>query len=191
MAAREHAVWTIEASMSEQADERVESLVREHARFVYRLVYSLLRNHHDAEDTVQETFLRVCRHRSSLKHVQNPRAWIACIAWRSALTRRRESSAQAHAIVDLDELKSSLETIALGPEEAAGREQMRSLLEKVMRTLPEELRNPLILSTVEDIRSPEISAILGIPEATVRTRLFRARQLLREKLTALIGGPRV
>jgi len=189
MAAREQAVWAIKASMSEHADDRVESLVREHARFVYRLVYSLLRNHHDAEDVVQETFLRVCRNRAKLKHIENPRAWIACIAWRSALTRRRKLS--AHSVVDLDDLKNSLETIATGPEEAAGKEQMRSLLEKLMLTLPEELRNPLILSTVEDIRSPEIAVILGIPEATVRTRLFRARQLLREKLTALIGGPRV
>jgi len=172
--------------MSDDASDRVESLVREHARFVYRLVYSLLRNHHDTEDVVQETFLRVCRNRSKLNRIEDPRAWIACIAWRSALTRRRKLS--AHPVVDLDDLKNSLETIATGPEEEAGKEQMRSLLERLIRTLPEELRNPLILSTVEDIRSPEISAILGIPEATVRTRLFRARQLLREKLTALIGG---
>ncbi|RPJ50928.1 MAG: RNA polymerase sigma factor SigE, partial [Acidobacteria bacterium] len=58
MAVREQAFWTIEASMSDDASDRVESLVREHARFVYRLVYSLLRNHHDTEDVVQETFLR-------------------------------------------------------------------------------------------------------------------------------------
>ncbi len=174
--------------MSEEADDRLESLVKENARFVYRLVYSVLRNHHDAEDVTQETFLRVCRHRSQLKDIQDLRAWIACIAWRSALTRRRTSSARA--VVNLDDVRDSLKSIQTGPEEAAGKEQMRSLLDRLMQSLPTELRDPLILSTVQEIRSPEIAAILGIPEVTVRTRMFRARQLLKEKLSALIGGTR-
>jgi len=174
--------------MSESAEDRVEMLVREHSRFVYRLVYSLLRNHQDAEDVTQDTFLRVCRHRLKLKQIKDPRAWIACIAWRLALTRRRKSAVTA---VDVHDLKHCLQSLAANPEEVAGKEQMRSLLDRLMRTLPEDLRHPLILSTVEDIRSPEIAGILGIPEATVRTRLFRARQLLREKLAALTGGTRV
>lgn len=175
--------------MSEPVAGVVESLVREHARFIYRLAYSLLRNHHDAEDVTQETFLRVCRNRHKLHRITNSRAWIACIAWRLALTRKRKSVTRA--AVDLDSLAPFLRSIADGPEEAAGKEQMRSLLDRLIQTLPEDLRHPLVLSTVEDIRSAEIAQILGIPEATVRTRLFRARQLLREKLSALMGGRHV
>src|SRR4051812_11566038 len=71
------------------AVDAVEVLVREHARFVFQVAYSVLRHAHDAEDVVQETFLRVVKHRSELNDVREPKAWLARIAWRIALDRRR------------------------------------------------------------------------------------------------------
>src|SRR5438128_10310977 len=68
-------------------EDAIEAAVREHARLVYRIVYSVLRNHHDAEDATQETFVRVLRYRRKLQGVQDPKTWLARIAWRVAIER--------------------------------------------------------------------------------------------------------
>src|SRR5262249_50689560 len=70
-------------------DEAVESLVREHARLVYRIAYALLRSHPDAEDAVQETFLRVLKYGRRLETVENSKTWLARIAWRVAIDRSK------------------------------------------------------------------------------------------------------
>lgn len=74
-------------------DGAVESLVREHARLVYRISYAVLRSRADAEDAVQETFVRVLRYSRRLTAVQNPKTWLARIAWRVAIDKsKRERS---------------------------------------------------------------------------------------------------
>lgn len=168
------------------AAEQVEATVREQARFVYQVAFSVLRNHHDAEDAVQETFLRVFRHRRQLPDVRNLRAWLARIAWRVALDRRKSA-----AEVSLEEAASGvleLRAAGAGPEEIAAEKQMIALLDQLMATLPRKLREALTLSTLEEMSAADVAEVLGIPESSVRTRAFRARQLLREKVAALLGG---
>ncbi len=74
----------------ETTEAVLELAVREHARLVYRIAYSVLRNHQDAEDATQETFLRVLRYRHKLEGVREQRTWLARIAWRTAIERRRK-----------------------------------------------------------------------------------------------------
>jgi RNA polymerase sigma-70 factor (ECF subfamily) len=167
----------------------VESLVREHARFVYRVAYAVLRNHHDAEDAVQETFIRVWRHRGELRGIQEARPWLARIAWRVAVDKRRRP-----ADVSLDAQEESARGVrelrdhGAAADELAMSAQMQALLASLISSLPRDLREVVTLSTVEDLTSAEVGAALGIPEVTVRTRLFRARQLLKEKLAAVMEG---
>src|ERR1700758_444828 len=66
-------------------DDLLEALVREHSRLVYRIAYAVLRRHHEAEDATQETFLRVVRYSSRLAAVEDPKTWLARIAWRVAV----------------------------------------------------------------------------------------------------------
>ncbi len=66
-------------------EQLLEAAVREHARLVYRVTYSILRNHHDAEDATQETFVRALRYRTKLGEIDDIRAWLARIAWRVAV----------------------------------------------------------------------------------------------------------
>jgi RNA polymerase sigma-70 factor (ECF subfamily) len=175
----------IEATrIADAAGDELGAAVREHARLVYKVAYSVLRNHHDAEDAAQETFLRLWRHQKRWADVRDQRAWLARVAYRVALDRRRklpqisaEDSAQA-----VLELRAK----GAGADEIAANQQMLALLERLIASLPPDLRDALTLSTVEEMTSAEIAALLGIPEASVRTRLFRARQLLREKLAALL-----
>ena len=162
----------------------IESVVREHARFVFKLAYSMLRNVEDAEDAVQETFLRV--HRSGdLPDVREIKAWLARIAWRVALDRIQwRPQAELEALTEAGFQARSEEASA---EQLLARQEQATLLQRLIATLPEELRHPLVLSTVEEMSSVEIGKVLGIPEASVRTRLFRARQQLKEKLSAWLG----
>ena len=174
-----------EALLSEESKEReFEAAVREHARHVYQVAQAVLRNHHDAEDAVQETFLRFLRQQRNWAGIRNPRAWLARTAWRVALDRHRQPAA-----VSLEEAAGVVETLraaGASAEEVASHAQMLALVERLIATLPRELRDPLTLSTVQELTSAEIGEVLGIPEGSVRERVSHARTLLGEKLAGLM-----
>lgn len=182
----------------------IETMVAEHTLMVFRIAYSLLRNHHDAEDAAQECFLKVLKSvksRNQLAQVRNPKTWLARVAWTTALDRRaRRSIKGSHEVAADDALavggtdedpgkRAALEQIPdrvlAQDKQFAGRE-MQQLLEKLISGLPEDLRKPLELSTVQELNSAEIAEVMEIPENSVRTRLLRARRLLKEKLAVLM-----
>lgn len=172
--------------VEEVLDEELEGLVRQHARFVYGVAYAVLRNHHDAEDAAQETFVRVMRYRRRLEEVTDRRAWLARIAWRAAIDRRKTMPE-----ISLDEAAETVLNLYASGEEIeriASHNQMKALLGQMISSLPSKLRDAVTLSLNEEMTQSEIGYVLGIPESSVRTRLFRARQLLRQKLAALLGG---
>ena len=76
-------------STTDAIGDELEATVREQARLVYKIAYSVLRNHHDAEDVAQETFLRFLRQRKRRVEIRDRRAWLASVAWRVALDRKR------------------------------------------------------------------------------------------------------
>jgi RNA polymerase sigma-70 factor, ECF subfamily len=167
-------------------EDQLELAVREHARLVYRVAYSVLRNHHDAEDATQETFVRVLRYRRKLAGIRDPRTWLARIAWRVAVERRRK--APEISLDEEDQIVAQVRSLAAGADEILMSAEMNSYLAAMIATLPGKLRDPLRLSTVEEMSPADIAGVLGIKEAAVRSRLFRARQILQEKLTALLEG---
>lgn len=168
------------------AEDALENAVREHAGLVYRIAYSVLRDHHEAEDATQETFIRVLRYRKKLDGIRDLRSWVARIAWRVATERRtRRSEVAFEASGDaVAQLRSSF----IGAEEILLGTEMLSILERLIAGLPPKLRDPLTLSTVEEMSPADVATILGINEAAVRSRLFRARHVLKLKLSALLEG---
>lgn len=176
-----------ERSHAKSTDEAIETLVHEHARLIYRIAYAALRRHHDAEDATQETFLRVLRYRSKLAGVTDPKTWLARIAWRVAVDRSRRRRPHETSI---DEETSTLDLACADPtaEERLEESQNNAILEKLIQALPKKLRQPLILSTVDEMSPREVAAVLEINESAVRSRVFRARQILKEKLAQRIGG---
>src|SRR5438045_3110547 len=168
---------------TDTVDDKLELAVREHARLVFRIAYSVLRNHHDAEDATQETFMRALRYRRKLEGVRDPKTWLARIAWRVAVqrgTRRKESSVDEDAVLQMRSQLTSAEEFTLERE-------MSGLLESLIAALPENLREPLRLSTIEELGPSEVAEVLEVSEASVRSRVFRARQILKDKLAALDG----
>lgn len=167
----------------------LEALVREHSRLVYRISYAALRRHHDAEDATQETFMRVLRYRSKLDEVKDPKTWLARIAWRVAIDRGRQRRRSREITLD-DPEQAPVEppSTEVSAADALQREQLGVRLEKLIAALPRKLRDPLILSAVKEMSPPEVAATLGINEAAVRSRVFRARQILKEKLSFFLTG---
>jgi RNA polymerase sigma-70 factor (ECF subfamily) len=158
------------------------ALVRRQSRFVFRVAYAVLLNSHDAEDAAQETFLKLYRN-GGWQKAENERAFLARAAWRVAVDRRRSAPA-VDAVMDA-EPQLDPASPQPGPEEALVAANQHAVVHAMIDTLPEELRLPLVLSASDEFNSREIAVILGVPEGTVRTRLQRARQLLRQKMANL------
>ena len=176
----------IERLDAERTDDLLERLVREHSRLVYRVAYAVLRSHQDAEDVTQETFVRMLRHRSELASIAAPKAWLARIAWRIAVDRRRrQGRVQEIPLEDPENPLAEPASTLTGADETLQGAQVGARLERWIDALPEKLRNPLILSAMEEMTPRGIALMLGINEAAVRSRIFRARQVLRERLAAL------
>lgn len=176
-----------ERSRADTSDETITALVREHSRLIYRITYAVLRQHHDAEDATQETFLRVLRYRSKLSNVEDPKTWLARIAWRVAVERGKRHRARESSIENVD---GALDVAASAPIADATMQQgqVAAILEKLIQALPDKLRQPLILSTIEEMSPREVAAVLGINESAVRSRVFRARKILKEKLMERVGS---
>lgn len=172
-----------------EKDDWLEAAVREHSRLVYRIAYSVLRNPADAEDATQEIFLRVLRYGKKMTGIQDQKAWLARIAWRVAVERHKsmakaESRAQRSANSDAETAMATLVAPGHGADRTLLDQERSAMLERLISTLPGALRDALVLSTLEEIAPREVAAMLGISEAAVRSRSFRAREILRDKLLA-------
>ena len=164
------------------SDEEFSLLVYRQHRFVFRVAFALLRNAHDAEDIAQETFLKLYRN-GRWRGIRDERAFLARTAWRMALDLRRAPNLDA-ADVEADAMPSRMAS----PEQQAMSANSTAALHRMIDSLPEELRQPLVLAGIDEMTSREIAAVLRIPEGTVRTRLMRARKLLKDKLRHAKGG---
>ena len=156
------------------------ALVERQSRFVFRVAYAVLLNAADAEDVVQETFLKLYRN-GGWKNLGNERAFLARVAWRMAVDYRPRTK-QPDAL--LDSAVVDPPAPQPDPERTLLAADQHAVVHSMIDALPEELRLPLVLSAFDELNSREIGGVLGIPEGTVRTRLQRARQLLRQKLGA-------
>jgi RNA polymerase sigma-70 factor (ECF subfamily) len=173
-----------ELSSGEEAE--FTAMVMRQSRFVFRVAYAVLLNAHDAEDAVQETFLKLYRH-GGWQQAKNERAYLARVAWRAALDRRRASASPMATSITPDAETAAMDPPSLRPgtEEMLEAANEHVVVHAMIDALPEDLRVPLALSAFEELNSREIGRILSIPEGTVRTRLQRARDLLRQKVSAL------
>lgn len=171
-------------ALAQQDGDSLETAVREHARLVYRIAYSVLRNSADAEDATQEVFLRALRYGKKIARISDQKAWLARIAWRVAVERHQAlTKTSARAVEALESLVSTGR-----PADHALLEQERSaVLEQLISALLAQLRDALVLSTLEEIAPREVAEMLGISQAAVRSRSFRAREILRDRLLALTG----
>jgi len=127
---------------------------------------------------VQETFLKVYRN-DAWETILAERAFLARAAWRLAVDRMRSRRRPA----PMPDPWQPSDT----PEQLLIAGNWTAAIHRLVDALPEDLRQPLALSAIDELSSPEIAAIMGIPEGTVRTRIMRARQILKSKLASVAG----
>ena len=158
-------------------EEALAALVDQYAGTLYRIAFSVLRNPTDAEDAVQEAFLRVLRHRDTLGEIRDHRVWLIRIVWNIVLDRKRRAKTRPETD-DVVELTRVLPATGLSAEQRAAAAQHHAHVLKCVDKLPAREREVMILSAFEELSSVEIAAVLGVTESSVRSRLFRARNLM-------------
>jgi len=157
------------------------ALVDQYASTLYRVAFSVLRNQQDAEDAVQEAFLRVLRHRETLGEIRDHRVWLVRIVWNIVLDRKRRAKTRPETD-DIADLARVLPAMGLSAEQRASALQHHARVLGCVEKLPAREREVMLLSAFEELSSVEIAAVLGVTESSVRSRLFRARNLLAELL---------
>jgi RNA polymerase sigma-70 factor (ECF subfamily) len=172
--------WSLALSSMEGVGSEIDlaALVESYSALLFRVVHSVLRNQAEAEDVVQDTFVRVLEHRRQLPDVREMRVWLVRIAWNLALDRRRRIRPE-----QFDEgFADGLVSRELPADDALHEAlRMKAVLRELER-LPRAERDVLTLAAIEELGTAEMAEVLGRSESAVRALLFRARTRLRERL---------
>lgn len=160
-----------------------EHLMRRNNRRIYRAALSILRDDREAEDVMQDAYVRAYEHLRDFDHRARFSTWLTRIAIHEALARVRRT--RKHAPLDsVSEDHVMQQPPPPTPEQRASDTEMRGVLERAIQALPDDFRTVFMLRAVEEMSGVETAACLGIPEDTVKTRLHRARGRLQEILLA-------
>ena len=161
-------------------DREFERRLHECSTLAVRVAYSVVRHRQDAEDVAQEAFAKAYASFSQLRDRDRFRAWLVRMTWRLALDRRRS-----------DNRRLVRETAVAPPAERDTAEDAVIAAERAARlweaidALPDKLRIAIVLSAIEGYDTREVARLLGLPEGTVKSRLFLARKGLAESLQCL------
>jgi RNA polymerase sigma-70 factor (ECF subfamily) len=166
-----------------------EQLMRRYNRRLYRLARATLRDAAEAEDALQEAYLAAFRAMPQFRGDASLATWLSrlvlneCFARQRRGARRENIAPMVSTSVMTDFERNTMdERQSASPDQALMRTELRALLERKLDALPEAFRVVFVLRCVEELSVEETAQCLGIPEATVRSRHFRAKSLLRESL---------
>lgn len=157
---------------------------------LFRTAWSILKNRAEAEEVVQETYLRALGALAKFEGRSALSTWLTRIAINEALTRKRAAQRRAAAfdgssVLVMDEYREKMMSSPerrLSPEADLVRKQMAGMLEKAIAALPDNFRTVFVLRGIEGLSVEEVGETLGIPPETVRTRFLRARQKIQRAL---------
>lgn len=173
-------------------DASLNALMDRHAERLFHYLVRSLQNEEDAADLAQETFVRIYQNRAKFDPAQKFTTWLYSIA--ANLVRDRYRWRSRHQQVSLDtepegtgaDLTQTLPSLERTPAQTMEIEERSEAVRTAIAALPEELQQPLILAIYQDLSQAEIAAILKCSIKAVETRIYRARQHLRNKLASLL-----
>lgn len=172
--------------------EAFETLFRKYQTYVYNVSLGMLLNGEDASDVTQETFLRIHRNIGRFRGESSFSTWVYRVAVNLCITelrRRQRSRFQFLEEVRQEEDSPLHEEIGPSPEEALELEQERQVVRDVLQTLPPDYRAIMVLRHFQQLAYEEIAEVLGLTLSQVKTRLFRARKLFKERFVERGGAP--
>ena len=174
-------------------DERAfGELVSRYETKVYSLALKMLRNPEDAEDVLQDTFLRAYRGIKSFQGHSTFSTWIYRITANSALMRLRKRQLPTVSIEDADERETPINIAdwAPGPVEQMLNQETQAAMNEAIESLPPEFRQVFVLRDIEELSNAEVAEILDLSVAAVKSRLHRARLKVRNRLAAYFAEPK-
>jgi RNA polymerase sigma-70 factor (ECF subfamily) len=163
-----------------------EVIMRRYNQRLYRVARSIVRNEAEAEDVVQDAYVRAYTHLGQYAGEARFSTWLTRIAVNECLRRLRKRGR----FDDMQRTASTLPLAAEGADRHASDREVRQILESAIDDLPPAYRSVVMLRDVEDLSTAEAADCLGIPPATVKTRLHRGHALLRETLGSTLGTTR-
>ena len=167
--------------LTEDIEREFDARLRESATVAFRVAYGVLRHRQDAEDVAQDAFLKAYRSFNQLRDRDRFRAWLVRMTWRLAIDRQRgdrRRSAREHA----DAPPAAPSFSAEQPIDDLTARERAARLWLAIDALPEKLRVVIVLASIEEHDVGEVARLLDLPEGTVKSRLFLARQRLKEQL---------
>jgi len=169
---------TLSSMESAGSEIDLTALVETYSALLFRVAYTVLRSRTEAEDAVQDVFVRVIEHRLSLPEVRDMRVWLVRITWNVAIDRRRRIRPEQMDAA----FAESLVARCLPADEAVDEARRMTAVLREMERLPRGERHVLLLSAVEELETVEMAKVLGRSESAVRALLFRARTRLKQRL---------
>jgi RNA polymerase sigma-70 factor (ECF subfamily) len=163
-------------------------LIRTHNRQLYRIARSVLADDLEAEDVVQETYLKAFLKLADFRGDASLSTWLARIALNEAIRGRRRRTMPIERLDSAHERNKMQTHSSSGiagdgdPERTAARLQIRKILERAIDDLPEAFRTVLVLRDIQEMSTEQTAGILNVCAETVKTRLYRARRILRTTL---------
>jgi RNA polymerase sigma-70 factor (ECF subfamily) len=167
--------------------ELFEVVMRRYNRRVYRIVRAIVRDDDEASDVTQEAHVNAFMHLREFSGRARFSTWLTRIAVHEALARVRRRS-RLESLDDTDSEDVIMTSTSPGPEDRASDGELRVLLERAVDSLPEVFRTTFVLRSIENLSVAETAEILGVPEDTVKTRHYRARERMQSWLTHRVGG---
>jgi len=175
-------------------EDAVRTLTRRHNLRLFRMARSILRNDSEAEDVVQETYVRAFTHLDQFRGEASFTTWLTRIALNEALGRVRQRrvtvdwNAEGESRIQAEIIQFPSSMPGTDPEQEMAVSQIRGLLETAIDTLPDGFRTVFVARLIEGMSIEETAELLGLRPETVKTRLHRARLLLRKDLDAQLGS---
>src|SRR5271157_19573 len=159
------------------SSEMITALVAQYSATLYRVAYSVMRNAAEAEDAVQEAFLRVLKHREKLEEIHDLRVWLIRITWNVVLDKKRRSKTRPEND-DIADYVRVLPSADRGADDSLISSQEHARILMLIDRLPRKEREALLLSAVQELSTVQIATVLGTTESSIRSRIFRARREL-------------
>ncbi len=172
--------------------EAIRAIIKTHNQRLYRLVRAIVQNNADAEDVLQEAYLKAFANLESFRREASLSTWMSRIALNTAMMRLRAQKRLKRAATMVGSAEAEIIPFPLSsstadPEHVMAQRQLLYLVEEATDALPEAFRLVFVARIIEGLSVEETAALLDLPVATVKTRLHRARKLIRTSLEKQIG----
>ncbi len=157
-------------------------LVKQHQKLVSHLVVRIIQKQEDVQDVCQEVFIKVFKNLKHFKGESKLSTWIASIAYNTSISYQKKNGKHFYQQAEDGNNQQKI-AIENHPQQILEKAEIKSIIKRKIEELPENYRTVITMYHLQEFSYKEIEEITGLPEGTIKTHLFRARKILKEKLT--------